>query len=285
MAVTRAAAATGVRKSLPRLSPTGCCERCQHPKDPVLEAGGLRQLFMKLPPLELATSRRAALLALSAIASVPVGVRRAHAIVDGIPLYAPGDQIQLPEAGFETFLPQVEQLCDSALPMLKELISVSDYDAAARFVLRDALSQQLDTFGNMASILGDEAYTAVGIKSRYRQAAKQLQAALIASPIRQDVALKRAGEMQACANELRDLVPDVVVRQVREREKMLAAAIAKEAPPPPLPSAEAQAASRPSSSSGSAESAEVPTLPAAAGLPQKASRDAGRPRCGIDIRC
>ena len=128
--------------------------------------------------LDLSTSRRAALLALLATS----GPLPSLAKVDGIPLYAPGDQAMLPKDGFEKWLPITEQLRDSILPKLREAISNSDYETAAQLVSPAALTQQLEAFGRLASILGDEAYTALGIKSRYRNAATQLQKALLATP-------------------------------------------------------------------------------------------------------
>lgn len=204
----------------------------------------------------LAASRRAAILALSA-AAAPLGRLPASAKVDGIPFYAPGDQFALPEAGFETFLPRTERLRDQILPALRSALAAGEYDSAARFVLPAELDQQAEVFGNMASILGDEAYTAVGIKARYRASAKKLQATLIATPIRQDDALRSAGEMEACVNELVALVPDVVVQQVRQREEKLRQAAAAAAPPPAPPLAPPEPSMEPAATPGSTAAAPV----------------------------
>ena len=69
--------------------------------------------------VDLVATRRAALaLSLSSLAALGRPPAPARAMVDGIPLYAPGDAILLPKAGFEYWLPRAEALRDG-LDVLK----------------------------------------------------------------------------------------------------------------------------------------------------------------------
>ena len=163
-----------------------------------------------------ALSRRA-LLAISSLAvftKAPPTVAK----VDGIPLYAPGEEILLPKAGFEYWLPVLSALKEAQLPTLRAAVGKSDWQTAARFVTPEAIEVQLKTFGSMASILGDDAYTAIGIKQRYGKAIKQLQSVVVADTPSETTALEVVSSLEACASELYALVPTPVIEQVKARE-------------------------------------------------------------------
>lgn len=150
---------------------------------------------MRLPH---AISRRSAhLLAAWALsASISLGpARRASARVEGIPLYAPGDKIKLPEEGFEVQLPRLEALRDRTIPLLRAALEKSDWEAAATQVGPDAVTSQLRVLGDTASILGDEAYTALSLKAKYAASVRKLQAALVSA--KQDDALREVDALEA----------------------------------------------------------------------------------------
>lgn len=173
---------------------------------------------MRVSLAENAVTRRAAL-ALSAWALAASTPPAAHARVDGIPLYAPGDQVNLPKAGFEYWLPRVEAL-QTAIPSLRLACTTADWPAAAQLLSSETIAAQLSTLGGTASILGDDAYTAIGIKQRWAQAAKRLQGLLIGDkPPNQQAALQAVAELELCVQDMLALIPPSVVRQVRELEK------------------------------------------------------------------
>ena len=213
-----------------------------------------------------ALSRRSVTAALTAFALTTVPRQPAAAQVEGIPLYAPGSSVLLPEAGFETYLPRLESLRDDILPSLSKAVSESDWPAAAQLANADLLAQQLKTFGSTAALLGDDAYTALSVKARYGAAAKRLQRALAEQS--QGDAQLLVKEMDTSVNEFTGLIPKVVVDQVRAREQKLASFAS-------TPAKEPEAA---------------PAGPATRNEPEKAGflltpTDAGAKRCGIDIRC
>ena len=80
--------------------------------------------------------------------------RPALALVDGIPLYAPGEKIALPERGFEYWLPRMEQIQSVALPAVRSTVSNGDWASLSPFF--GTVPAQLSVFGNLASIMGDE---------------------------------------------------------------------------------------------------------------------------------
>ena len=182
----------------------------------------------------VAFSRRAVLAAcsLAALGARPLSAPVA-AKVEGLPFYAPGDQILLPKAGFEYWLPRVEAMRDRMLPALRRAVTDADWTAAAQYLSKDALDAQLKTFGSTASILGDEAYTAVGIKQQYAAAAQRLQRTVVAGDGKGS--LEAVGDMEQRVVEFLALVPSSVVDQVRALEKEAAAAAAPPPPPPPPP--------------------------------------------------
>jgi len=183
-------------------------------------------------------SRRAALVLFAAVlATSPASGRQwvASAMVDGIPLYAPSagtiGSSGLPDEGFETLLPKVEGLATNAAAAL-EAANVGDWDR-----VRDALSaatpaDQTTNLGKFAAILGDDAYTALGLKREYQAAAAALGSAAAHAAAgdakEAERAVKAAELMDLSIQELLDLVPAPVVTQVRAREKALAKAIARE---------------------------------------------------------
>ena len=190
------------------------------------------------PPtlLDWSLTRRAALsLAAWSLASVGPRPPAAFALVDGIPLYAPGDKVSLPDRGFEYWLPQMEQLRDSYMPSLRASVSAADWRAAAPIISGDALTASLQAFGGTASILGDEAYTALALKQRYAQAAKQLQKTIVADAPSTQAALTSVAELESSVNDLLALVPASVVEAVRAFEAKQRAAALAAAAPPPLP--------------------------------------------------
>ena len=219
--------------------------------------------------IEIASLTRRGLLTACSLAACSFGVptRPARAIVDGIPLYAPGDKFQLPEYGFETQLPQLEQIRDVTLPAMRESIRRADW-ASARSSFSMDFERQLYILGSTASILGDEAYTAVMLKARYAAAGKKLQAKLAVTEPREEEVLGTVDELDATVNEYIALVPAVVVDAVRARERKLAGGSPPAAAAPTGVASQAIAPA-PQSTSG--------------GLLIAPSRQA--PVCGVDIRC
>ena len=189
---------------------------------------------MRLPH---AIPRRSAhlLVAWALSASISLGpARRASARVEGIPLYAPGDKIKLPEEGFEVQLPRLEALRDRTIPLLRAALDKSDWEAAATQVGPDAVASQLRVLGDTASILGDEAYTALSLKAKYAASVRKLQAALVSA--KQDDALREVDALDATISDYIALVPAKVVELVREREGVpvqKAGAAVPTAPPAP----------------------------------------------------
>ena len=180
------------------------------------------------------TTRRAALAALAATLAT-VNTRPARALVDGVPFYAPGDKFQVPAVGFEFWLPKIEELNTRTLPALRATVDKSDWRAAALYLSKDAVSVQLQTLGSTASIMGDEAYTALGIKAKYGKALARLQQTIVADTPSQPDALGIVSELEACVAELLGLIPQSVVDQVRKLEQAKASLAA----PPPVESAAA----------------------------------------------
>jgi len=215
-------------------------------------------------------SRRSFAAAVTAFAMAAIPRQPAAAIVEGIPLYAPGEKVMLPDAGFETYLPKLETLRDDVLPSLSKAVAELDWSVAAQLANADQNAQQMKLFGSTAALLGDDAYTALSIKARYSAASKRLQRAL-AEQAQGDAQLL-VKEMDASLNEFIGLIPKVVVDQVRAREAKLASFAAAKATP--------------------AQVADQPEAAAAAPKPEPEKvgflitpTDAGTKRCGIDIRC
>lgn len=228
---------------------------------------------MRFPLTELC-SRRAALTAFTTTCLLAYR-QPAVALVDGIPLYAPGEGILLPEAGFEVFLPRIEMLRDQALPALKQAVVDNDWRRAAELASADNLKRQMSDFGRIAALLGDDAYTVLALKAQYGAAAKRLQQALVAASVSQSDAQQCIADMDAKTTEVINLVPKVVVDQVRQREKMLANALDSEAQ-----ATGAQLAPSPSMPSPSTE----PPSTGLGGL-LTTPDSAGKKVCGVDIRC
>ena len=129
----------------------------------------------------------------AAAAACTVAPRSARALVEGIPLYAPGDKILTPDAGFETYLPLLYRVRDS-IPPLEAAVTDGDWAAVARGA--DAKASEAAIIANTASILGDEAYTALGLKAQFEAAAK----ALAKAATKQEAAAARGaheGELRA----------------------------------------------------------------------------------------
>ena len=181
----------------------------------------------------------------AAAAACTVAPRSARALVEGIPLYAPGDKILTPDAGFETYLPLLYRVRDS-IPPLEAAVADGDWAAVARGA--DAKASEAAIIANTASILGDEAYTALGLKAQFEAAAK----ALAKAATKQEAAAARGavGDLKASVGEVLALIPAEVVQEVVKRERKLAelraaeeaaaaakrkAAEAAAAPPAPVP--------------------------------------------------
>jgi hypothetical protein len=167
------------------------------------------------------TTRRSAIAACCAFSLMEIQ-RPARALVDGIPLYAPGDQFALPDVGFETLLPRLESIRDVELTGTRGAIVRGDLSAAAISLdPKGALARQLEALGSTASILGDDAYTALSIKAKYASSAKRLLARLSATTSSEAELLQEVGQLEASFEEFLALIPPVVVKQVRAREKRL----------------------------------------------------------------
>ena len=227
--------------------------------------------------------RRGAIAAAWACATTLGGMtaRPARALVDGIPLYAPGEEIALPKYGFETQLPQLEMLRDAYLPRVRQALARDDWAVAQPAMSADAVNRQLAVLGRTASILGDEAYSALNLKARYSAVAKRLQGSL-ASAASSEQALRELSELDATLNEFIALIPATVVDAVRERERKRRA----ESGSPQV------VAEQPAEGTAAAEAAATPQAqpapPAAApvapgGLLFTPSRE--QPVCGVNIRC
>jgi hypothetical protein len=216
---------------------------------------------MRLPDLAPLTRRSVlTVCTLSVLSCQRPLVQPARARVDGIPLYAPGDQVVLPPAGFETYLPQLEDIRDVQLPALRAAIEAAEWDAAR--VGADAKAAQLVVLSKTASILGDEAYTAVSLKGRYSTAAAAVQSGLSSKPAA-DQLLTGVAVMESTLREFIALIPDSVVEAVRARDDKLRAL---QAPPAPAPKPEP-----------------VPEPAPSVGMLMTPTR--GPQVCGKDIRC
>ena len=187
----------------------------------------------------------------------------ASALVDGIPLYAPGDKIKLPDYGFEVQLPRLELLRDRTLPSLRDAIERDDWQGAAEFIGIAPVQAQLQLLGETSSILGDEAYTALALKGQYAATVKRLQAAVVSS--RRNDALRELDSLETVVVDYLALVPQKVVALVRARERKLAGL--------------------------STETAEIPLQPEASESSKQASGGLliapsnDNKICGRDIRC
>ena len=196
--------------------------------------------------------------------------RPARALVDGIPLYAPGDQFALPDVGFETMLPMLEVIRDVELAGMHDAIVRGDLDAAAAALAPARLDRQLDALGNTASILGDEAYTALSLKVKYASSAKRVQTRLSSTTTSSETDLLRnVDELEAILNEYINLIPPAVVKQVRARERRLAQLASGNKPSEP-------------------EDEPTTTSPAIVAVPAGSflmTPGSGQQVCGRDIRC
>ena len=141
----------------------------------------------------------------------------AHRFLGPPPLYAPGDKILTPDAGFETYLPLLYRVRDS-IPPLEAAVTDGDWAAVARGA--DAKASEAAIIANTASILGDEAYTALGLKAQFEAAAK----ALAKAATKQEAAAARGavGDLKASVGEVLALIPAEVVQEVVKRERKLA---------------------------------------------------------------
>ena len=86
----------------------------------------------------------------------------------------------------------------------------------------DAKASEAAIIANTASILGDEAYTALGLKAQFEAAAK----ALAKAAAKQEAAAARGavGDLKASVGEVLALIPAEVVKEVVKREQKLAEA-------------------------------------------------------------
>lgn len=156
-------------------------------------------------------------------------------MVDGIPLYAPSagtiGSSGLPDAGFEVLLPRVEGFAANVQKIVLAA-TANEWDQVRATLSAVPLDYQSTELGKYAAILGDDAYTALGLKRDYLSAVKALTRALTGATSgneqEAESAIKAAELMQASMQSLLDLVPPAVVSQVRAREKALAKAIARE---------------------------------------------------------
>ena len=192
---------------------------------------------MRVSALDSVATRRAALaLSLSSLAALGRPPAPAHALVDGLPFYAPGDNILLPKVGFEFWLPRAELMRDTTLPALRSAVGDADWAAASKLLTDDAITAQTKTFGAMASILGDDAYTAISLKASYGKSALKLQK-LVAAPEGATTAqaLEGVGDLELLVTALLALVPPTVVDQVRTVERAQAQVDRGDATPLPPP--------------------------------------------------
>jgi len=161
----------------------------------------------------------------------------AHGYVEGLPLYAPssgslggGVGSGFPDKGFETLLPQVEAM-KANIPALREAVAREDWAPVAAAFSAEASLQAGRVLGDYAGILGDEAYTAIGLKAQFLASSKKLAALVLAvssggrpsgDPSTSE-ALAQLSSLNRILEELLALTPPVVVEQVRTYEKRLAA--------------------------------------------------------------
>ena len=214
-------------------------------------------------PSEISRRSAHSLAAWALTASAALWQAPVSALVDGIPLYAPGDQIKLPEVGFEVQLPRLEYMRDRLLPSIRTAVGESDFEGAAKQIGIEQVKQQLQVLGDTASILGDEAYTAVSLKSKYALTVKKLQVAVVS--MKQDDALREVTNLDAVVGDYIGLIPPKVVELVRSRESTLARLTNAEAPAAPT----AAPAAKPVDNDGLL----------------MAPTNAGKKVCGVDIRC
>ena len=99
---------------------------------------------------------------------------------------------------------QVEALRDAATGGDVSKVAVAQSEAA--------LAAQGKLLGGLAGILGDDAYTVVGLKGRYLASAKTLFQ-LPAGPEAAEAASRSLGEMAKILTDVRALVPAEVVAQ------------------------------------------------------------------------
>jgi hypothetical protein len=137
----------------------------------------------------------------------------------------------LPDDGFEVLLPKIEGfVANVEAAVLAARANEWDQVRAALAVVPP--DYQSSSLGKYAAILGDDAYTALGLKRDYFSGMKALTSALpgAASGNEKEAerAVKAAELMQTSMKSLLNLVPAAVVSQVRAREKALAKAVARE---------------------------------------------------------
>mmetsp|Transcript_45565 Transcript_45565/g.143340 ORF Transcript_45565/g.143340 Transcript_45565/m.143340 type:complete len:212 (-) Transcript_45565:157-792(-) len=183
-------------------------------------------------------SRRSATANFAAALLSAAPALRAAAKVDGLPLYAPKPGAiggsAYPEEGFEALLPRVEGFAAGAAAALAAA-KASDWDSLSAATSPAALAYQSAQLGKFASILGDDAYTALTLKREYLQGVSALSAAVAsaASGGGEEAAraVKAAEVMSSSLDSMLALVPPKVVAQVRKREQALAALAARAAAP------------------------------------------------------
>jgi hypothetical protein len=159
----------------------------------------------------------------------------ASARVDGIPLYAPSagtiGSLGLPDEGFEVLLPRVEGFAAN-VDAVVEAAHRADWDRVRAALLAVPLEFQSSNLGKYAAILGEDAYTALGHKRDYLSGMKALTSALTGATSGNEKeaerAVKAAELMQSSMRSLLDLVPPIIVSQVRAREKALADAVPRD---------------------------------------------------------
>ncbi|KAL1521618.1 hypothetical protein AB1Y20_021277 [Prymnesium parvum] len=173
--------------------------------------------------LRMDSTRRTFGLAVIGILSLQATPQPAAAMVEGIPLYAPSSGTAPPEEGFEALLPRTEKIRDG-MPALLEAIEGRDWAAVQALESAAILEKQLASLGSIASILGDEAYTAVALKREFASSAKRLIQTAAESPEQSSDALAAGRRMERAVSEIVALVPQPVVDQVREYERTRTAA-------------------------------------------------------------
>ena len=149
--------------------------------------------------------------------------RLAAAQVDGIPLYAPSGGYAngggMPTVGFEKLFPVLERRIED-MGARRAAAGRGDWSGVVALVSQEEVAVQAALFGSLAGILGDEAYTVLSLKGRYLSSLKKLgELKLVAnappSAAVADEAMSRLDEMSGILTQVRSLVPEAVVAQVR----------------------------------------------------------------------
>ena len=118
----------------------------------------------------------------------------------------------------QVLLPRMEVLRE-ALKGVRAAAIRADWDDVTAAASADAAKRDSATFGRFASILGDEAYTVLNLKSRYAGVMVRLGKVANGRPDPPDGALKEIDEAIGIVSDAIALVPAAVVKQVREYQR------------------------------------------------------------------